>query len=89
MYRLVFGFIFLFGISICYSQDPTPIERDSTKVQDSLKNKIFLNHLGNGYFPTKYFNFDTSISTLTDSVQVHPNISGGPRLGKIVYVSIW
>lgn len=58
MYKLLFGFIFLFGISICYSQDPTPTERDSTKVQDSLKNKIFLNHLGNGYFPTKYFNFD-------------------------------
>lgn len=58
MYRLLFGFIFLFGILISYSQNPTPTERDSTKVQDSLKNRVFLNHLGNGYFPTKYFNFD-------------------------------
>lgn len=58
MYRFLFGFIFLLGIFSSYSQNPIPSERDSTKVQDSLKNKVFLNHLGNGYFPTKYFNFD-------------------------------
>lgn len=26
--------------------------------QDSIKNKEFIKQLGNGYFPTKYFNFD-------------------------------
>lgn len=27
-------------------------------VQDSIKKKAFVQHLGNGYLPTKYFNFD-------------------------------
>lgn len=29
-----------------------------TTTQDSIKKKEFLKHLGNGYLPTKYFNFD-------------------------------
>lgn len=34
-------------------------QQDSTKVaQDSLKKAEFIQYLGNGYFPTKYFDFD-------------------------------
>ncbi|GAA4289709.1 hypothetical protein GCM10023163_01500 [Aestuariibaculum suncheonense] len=33
-------------------------EDNTETVKDSLKKKAFIEHLGNGYFPTKYFNFD-------------------------------
>ncbi|MBN4070520.1 hypothetical protein JYT76_02450 [Olleya sp. AH-315-F22] len=31
---------------------------NSQKVKDSIKKAEFINYIGNGYFPTKYFNFD-------------------------------
>tara|TARA_R110000868_G_scaffold342194_1_gene602980 strand:+ start:4613 stop:5884 length:1272 start_codon:yes stop_codon:yes gene_type:complete len=47
---------FLFLTGVLHSQ----IISDNSRVtqQDSLKNGDLLRQLGNGYFPTKYFNFD-------------------------------
>ncbi len=45
---------------ICKSQaqnNDAP-NKSSQTVNDSIKKAEFLNYIGNGYFPTKYFNFD-------------------------------
>src|SRR5690606_20923752 len=55
--RLLLVVLFLLVVSYSYSQNPV-IERDTTQARDSIKNNTLLTHLGNGYFPTKYFNFD-------------------------------
>ncbi|TXE12705.1 hypothetical protein FUA26_02595 [Seonamhaeicola algicola] len=34
------------------------LKEETTVEQDSTKKAVFLKHLGNGYLPTKYFNFD-------------------------------
>jgi hypothetical protein len=46
---------FLFS-SVLYSQNDSL--NASTKEKDTLKQSEFYKQLGNGYFPTKYFNFD-------------------------------
>lgn len=41
-----------------FGQEPTS-SQDSTKTeQDSIKKEAFIKHIGNGYFPTRYFDFD-------------------------------
>ncbi len=51
-------FIFAFLIiSKSQSQIKTPSNETSPK-NDSIKKAEFLNHIGNGYFPTKYINID-------------------------------
>lgn len=55
--RLLLVVLFLLVVSYSYSQNPV-IERDTTQARDSIKTNTLLTHLGNGYFPTKYFNFD-------------------------------
>ncbi|WP_406685063.1 hypothetical protein N1F78_04890 [Seonamhaeicola sp. MEBiC1930] len=51
---LLIAFIFCFKIS--YSQ--SSLENIKTSAQDSIKKSAFIKHLGNGFLPTKYFNFD-------------------------------
>ena len=59
MLKLILTLIFGLSLLTTYSQVPEKVsDSSSSKVQDSLKKRVFLNHLGNGYFPTKYFNFD-------------------------------
>ncbi|GAA4894902.1 hypothetical protein GCM10023311_19500 [Flaviramulus aquimarinus] len=45
----------MFAFSL-HAQNPT--EKDAESKQDSIKRKEFLKQLGNGFFPTKYFNSD-------------------------------
>ncbi|TYA75046.1 hypothetical protein FUA24_14410 [Seonamhaeicola marinus] len=40
--------------NICNGQNP----KQEEKVKDSIKKKTFVKSLGNGFFPTQYFNFD-------------------------------
>ena len=54
--------ILLICISFCAfsqidSQNKTE-EQSKEKTKDSLKKRVFLENIGLGYFPTKYFNFD-------------------------------
>ena len=50
---------FLFLFSFCAYSQIKPHSRDSARVaQDSIKKTEFLSYLGNGYFPTKYFDID-------------------------------
>lgn len=52
---LVIVFTFFSGVA----QTPVTNEkRNAEKENDSLNKKELLNYIGNGYFPTKYFNFD-------------------------------
>jgi hypothetical protein len=58
MYRC----IFLLLIALCsyalHSQEPKT-QKDSSVVKKDSINKIdYLNHLGNGYFPTRFLNVD-------------------------------
>jgi len=52
--------IIFFTALICKSQaqDYDDIISNSQTANDSIKKAEFLNYIGNGYFPTKYFNFD-------------------------------
>ncbi|MFD1062872.1 hypothetical protein ACFQ1Q_06405 [Winogradskyella litorisediminis] len=54
--------VFFICISLCaFSQieiDSTSKATTKTQVKDSLRKKVFLENIGLGYFPTKYFNFD-------------------------------
>jgi len=52
-------FIF-FTAFVCKSQaqEHETSKNSSQTVNDSIKKAEFLNYIGNGYFPTKYFNFD-------------------------------
>lgn len=45
--------LILFICSLGFGQS-----EETTKVKDSIKKVELLNHLSNGYFPTKHFNFD-------------------------------
>jgi len=47
-----------FAIFSCLVQSQTDPENSNNSTQDSIKNSQFLKQLGNGYFPTKYFDFD-------------------------------
>ena len=49
-------FFCILSYSLFYSQ--SILEKETKVKQDSIKKKVFVQHLGNGYFPTKYFNFD-------------------------------
>ncbi|MDO6621665.1 DUF5686 family protein [Oceanihabitans sp. 1_MG-2023] len=53
-------FTLLLCLSFFLSKAQTPISNDTTKVvkKDSLKRKAFIQQLGNGFFPTKYFDID-------------------------------
>jgi len=55
-----YGFTLLLCLSFFFSRAQTPSTTDSIKVTktDSIKRKAFLQQLGNGYFPTKYFDID-------------------------------
>lgn len=49
-------FFFILCYTLSYSQ--TNPQKETEPKQDSIKGKEFVQHLGNGYIPTKYFNFD-------------------------------
>ncbi|MCH7525354.1 MAG: hypothetical protein IIC74_10245 [Bacteroidetes bacterium] len=55
-----FWLIILFTVFVCKSQaqEHNNVNSNSQKVNDSIKKGEFLNYIGNGYYPTKYFNFD-------------------------------
>lgn len=38
--------------------DPNSEKSSTVKTEDSIKRRAFVENIGNGYFPTKYFNFD-------------------------------
>jgi hypothetical protein len=56
MYKYFVLFLFVFCTTLVHTQSliETPYEPE----QDSLKKSEFLKQLGNGFFPTRYFNFD-------------------------------
>ncbi len=56
MLKTYFLFLFIFFSFSIYAQ--STYENKQKRKQDSTKNKEFIKQLGNGYFPTKYFNFD-------------------------------
>lgn len=47
---------FIFCYALSHSQPV--LDNDSIAKQDAIKKKEFTNQIGNGYLPTKYFNFD-------------------------------
>ena len=50
--------LFLITTLNTFAQEPIS-SQDSTKTeQDSIKKQAFIKHIGNGYFPTRYFDFD-------------------------------
>ena len=53
--KYIWLIIFLSALSVKSQTLPTDTNHSEN---DSIKKAEFLNHLGNGYFPTKYFNFD-------------------------------
>lgn len=53
--KYIWLFIFLTTLSVKGQTQPTVTNHTEN---DSIKKAEFLHHLGNGYFPTKYFNFD-------------------------------
>ncbi|MDD7885617.1 hypothetical protein [Flavivirga sp. 57AJ16] len=52
-----FSFIFCF-ICATFTYAQTSSKNILVPAQDSIKKREFIKHLGNGYLPTKYFNFD-------------------------------
>ncbi|MBD0833522.1 hypothetical protein [Aestuariibaculum sediminum] len=56
MLKHCFLFLYVFASFLLQAQVSHLEAQSATK--DSLKRKAFIQHLGNGYFPTKYFNFD-------------------------------
>jgi hypothetical protein len=55
--RCAFAFFMLF--TFCVQSQIEEKDKDSTTVaQDSIRKKTFWHNIGNGYFPTKYFNID-------------------------------
>lgn len=56
MFKHYYLLILIICVNICNAQTPSK-EQNETK-SDSIKKRIFIKHLANGYFPTKYFNFD-------------------------------
>ena len=58
MYKISFTFLLVLSFFISNAQRPTS-EKDSTTIaNDSIRKSEFLTQIGNGYFPTKYFNLD-------------------------------
>lgn len=53
-----FCLLALFALFSFLAQSQDSFEIPLKTAQDSLKKDEFLSHLGNGYLPTKYFNFD-------------------------------
>jgi len=49
--------LFVFSLIIALTAQ-AQVQQDSTATQDSIKKNTFLKQLGNGYFPTKFLNFD-------------------------------
>jgi hypothetical protein len=59
MLKRLFVVLFLIIASNAVAQtNPISEEEQAKRTQDSLKKRNFLNNIGIGYFPTKYFNFD-------------------------------
>jgi hypothetical protein len=56
MLRYIYLFFFVLSYSLLFSQSQFQKQREQK--QDSIKGKEFVQYLGNGYLPTKYFNFD-------------------------------
>jgi hypothetical protein len=52
--------VILLIITLCFniSNGQNNLQNQKEPTQDSIKRKAFIKHLGNGYLPTKYFNFD-------------------------------
>lgn len=52
--------IIFFTALICKSQaqEQDDAINDSQTINDSIRKAEFINYIGNGYYPTKYFNFD-------------------------------
>ncbi|APY11205.1 hypothetical protein BWZ22_08090 [Seonamhaeicola sp. S2-3] len=48
--------IYILCFNVCYAQ--SSLKNTIEVAKDSVKKKAFVKHLGNGYLPTKYFNFD-------------------------------
>ena len=57
MLRHIYTSIFILSYSLLFSQSQFHEQREPK--QDSIKGKEFVQYLGNGYLPTKYFNFDS------------------------------
>ncbi|WP_452223946.1 hypothetical protein [Lacinutrix chionoecetis] len=47
----------LFFLLVCFTNAQTP-EKETEQVQDSTKSSALLKQIGNGFFPTKIWNFD-------------------------------
>jgi hypothetical protein len=58
LHMLKYCFIFVLLIFSVPAQSQSITENDVEPKQDSINKKEFVKHLGNGYLPTKYFNFD-------------------------------
>lgn len=61
MLKHVFVILFISITTCAISQidsDKISERQEIEKTKDSLKKKVFLENIGIGYFPTKYFNFD-------------------------------
>ncbi|OMP31961.1 hypothetical protein [Mangrovimonas sp. DI 80] len=50
--------LFIVLCSIAVQSQTAPTDSLNSTKQDSIKRKAFITNIGNGYFPTKYFNFD-------------------------------
>lgn len=58
MHIYKYSFLLFFVLCTAVIQGQTSSENDSEPKQDSIKKKAFIKQLGNGFLPTKYFNFD-------------------------------
>ncbi len=56
MLKRFFLLVFIICFNICNAQKPLKEQKETSK--DTLRKSTFIKHLGNGYIPTKYFNFD-------------------------------
>lgn len=57
--RLCLLYILVFFATFSTKAQVNPVAKDSSKIaNDSIKKSDVLNQIGNGYFPTKYFNID-------------------------------
>ncbi len=50
--------IILISLTTCVFAQTKSENSNTEKTKDSLKKRVFLENIGLGYFPTKYFNFD-------------------------------
>ncbi|WP_344712917.1 MULTISPECIES: DUF5686 family protein [Winogradskyella] len=59
MLQRLFVVFFMTIATHSFAQQPVKTDKDSVKaVQDSIKKKVFVKNIGNGYLPFNYFNLD-------------------------------